>query len=279
MLKRGQVTIFIVVGLIIFSVFAGITLLLKQTTLSSLPTEKVPAEVAPVKSFVENCLEKTAHEGLYLLGQQGGYYELEQESPELFYFNLFPIIYAENNSRLEPVLRPYYFSEQGKNFPSLQKIESELSKYLQENLPFCLNQFNDFKELYEIKTGELIASANFFYGQTLLELNYPLQITYRQKDFSLNHFKVNLNFDFLEKYELVEKMIQEQEINLRQVPLGYLTNLAYEHDFTFETITFADAPIIQFDFIFTEDFGEKPYIYAFMIKYDWNEEEIVEEEI
>src|SRR3989344_6484315 len=77
MLKRGQVTIFLIVGILILFIFAGlfyIVSVLEQKGLLA-ETEELPETFAlktRVSSFVESCLRETAIPGIYLLGIQGG---------------------------------------------------------------------------------------------------------------------------------------------------------------------------------------------------------------
>src|SRR3989338_1839720 len=77
--KKGQVTVFIIVGIALLFTFAGILYLTKTIKGGSLITEEeftvqeVPQVFRPVFLFTEDCLTETAEIGLRVLGQQGGY--------------------------------------------------------------------------------------------------------------------------------------------------------------------------------------------------------------
>ena len=78
MQKRGQVTVFLIVGLIILFVSGIIIFLVKGANLSvqnSIETESVFLG-DQVQNYVDRCLYLTTKEGLFFIGEHGGYYNL-----------------------------------------------------------------------------------------------------------------------------------------------------------------------------------------------------------
>ena len=79
MKKRAQVTIFIILGIIVLisvGLFLTIKSSIKKEEIAPGVTrivEELPSEFLPLKPYVEKCAEKTAKEGLIMLGQRGGY--------------------------------------------------------------------------------------------------------------------------------------------------------------------------------------------------------------
>src|SRR3989338_4190797 len=77
--KRGQITIFILVGVIILFAIAAVLYITKTSATEQFTAESepviatVPQEFQPLNSYTEKCLEDTAVQGLRILGQQGGY--------------------------------------------------------------------------------------------------------------------------------------------------------------------------------------------------------------
>src|SRR3989338_553657 len=77
--KRAQISLFIIIGILVLFVFAGILYAVKISREAPLLAEeepiiaKVPAQFAPLQEYTENCLKDTGKRGLILLGQQGGY--------------------------------------------------------------------------------------------------------------------------------------------------------------------------------------------------------------
>src|SRR3989344_5481333 len=154
--KQGQVTIFIIIGLLIVFTFAGVLYITKIVTKEELTAEggpviaAVPQEFQPLQSYTENCLAQVGRRGLLVLGQQGGY--------------IYPELAGEYSTNdptnadgidLEPIKVPYwhyniqpnenaqvsYSSKKpalyAKDDPELS-IEAQLSRFAEENLAECL---------------------------------------------------------------------------------------------------------------------------------------------
>src|SRR3989344_1905776 len=99
MSKRGQITIFIIIG-IIFLVFILLFSWLRFSTLKETFTaQKVEVSFsAPVLNYIQSCLDKTAEEAVFFIAEHGGYYEL----PDLadLKFNLPYYLYEGRNNML-----------------------------------------------------------------------------------------------------------------------------------------------------------------------------------
>ena len=105
--KRGQITIFIFVGIGILIVFSLIFYI------SVAKVKKMGNEVSdfsskfqPIKTFVSSCVDKVSEEGLYFIGLQGGYYEYPVLSKEFF-----------------GIMIPYYWLYQENKMPAKEIIE------------------------------------------------------------------------------------------------------------------------------------------------------------
>jgi hypothetical protein len=160
--KRGQVTVFIIIGIVILFAFAGIMYFTQTFTKDSIDAagdpilSSVPQEFQTVNSFTENCIFQSGKKGLLVLGQQGGYIHPEvvgKYSPSnpvesdginlqplnvpYWHYNVLP---TESNevqfSSLKPEL--YYRND------NQLSIEAQLSRYVEENLDSCLNDYKAF---------------------------------------------------------------------------------------------------------------------------------------
>ena len=81
--KRGQITVFIIIGVIVLFSTATILYIRGQITEQKISTEKepvireVPGQLKVVSQFVEACIKEKAIEGLAGLGEHGGYIDLD----------------------------------------------------------------------------------------------------------------------------------------------------------------------------------------------------------
>lgn len=157
---KGQVTIFIIVGIMLVFAFAGILYFTKANTIQSIESAEepilvtVPAEFQPIQRFTETCLSRIGKRGLTILGQHGGYIYpdlagkyssqdpteaegiLIEESPvPYWYYNSEPntgskVVYAS----LKPKL---YLDED-----PVMSIEAQLARFVKEQLDTCLLNYS-----------------------------------------------------------------------------------------------------------------------------------------
>ena len=144
-----------------FSAFLFVT---KSVSKESVTTEgepviaSVPQQFQPIKSYTENCLSQVAERGLILLGQQGGYIDpgvvgkysstdpsdadgVDLEPLKVPYWHYNTVPNAQNQisfSSLKPALY-------AKDDPELS-IESQLSRYVNENLADCIDNYAGFEQ-------------------------------------------------------------------------------------------------------------------------------------
>ena len=76
--KKSQVTLFIILGIVILSIFSLIFYLVNYTSKEKFGEKseeagKTSAELKPIEEYIKSCLKETAEQGLLLLGKQGGY--------------------------------------------------------------------------------------------------------------------------------------------------------------------------------------------------------------
>ncbi|MBW2999974.1 hypothetical protein KY339_04840 [Candidatus Woesearchaeota archaeon] len=165
MKKRGQVTIFIFVGVVLLILLALFIQLRGKVAEITRP-EVIPEEFKPVKTFVETCMQETAADAISLLGSQGGYLYMPPEianNPDSY------ISYGV----VSPVKIPYWYYRDRNRVPPKTNMESDLSRYMNENLNACLRDFTAFEDKFEItpvgvmSTITTIARDNVYFSSTM----------------------------------------------------------------------------------------------------------------
>jgi len=159
--KKGQITVFIIIGIVLVFVTAGIIFITQSATEAGLTVsgdpviQDDPQEFRPLQQFVEGCVQDTAKKGLITIGEQGGYI-----SPEGKYSASEPT--ESDGLNLEPLKVPYWhYNSKPSSAPSVVfashqpelyakddpdfSIEVQLADYMEANLDFCYSEFNSFK--------------------------------------------------------------------------------------------------------------------------------------
>ncbi len=115
-MKKGQVTMFIIIGVVLLLVAGTIFFIL------SLPEENFFDSTSMVAS-IQSCLDGTVEDVLSIVTLRGGYWDINEE-----------II------TMNQLLYPYYIKNSNNQIVNLKGIEREISRGVEETFPVCLNQ-------------------------------------------------------------------------------------------------------------------------------------------
>ncbi len=238
--KKGQLTVFIILGIVILLV-AGLGIYFYSKSTQSISRDLpsiavVQKEAEPVSSFVTACLEKTLEDASRHIGSRGGVYD----SSSLSYNFLNPTTQGTNAVQLSKdskIVIPYWHymssddkcDEVGKcelteSIPKREAIKLNLEKYVNKNIKTCLGEFEDFTQK-GISVQELSEPKSTVYIQqntvgVLLE--YKLKVTAQNTQINLDKFtsKIQLNLN--------EILNLASTITLAEQKYSFLENLAKE---------------------------------------------------
>lgn len=201
MTKRGQITLFIIIGIILLVMIGLVLFTEKEVKVKDVP---IPADIKPVKLYVENCIQSVGPFGLYLIGMQGGFIE---PSPIAIRTHYSEIAYA------------YY--EGVEILISLPRIGSQFSKYIENQLPTCINNFEAFKE-FDITAGEIKANTIFTEKDTIVNVKYPLTIKKGDSITELSDFSATFPIRLKKIYNDVRTIVDKELDNPEQIDITYL---------------------------------------------------------
>lgn len=251
--KRGQITIFIILGIVIIMA-VSLVLFLNQSKVSDEVSDQ-NLQTMPIKAYIESCINQIGQEAAYFTALQGGYYQTPLPYESYSYIKI-----------------PIYWDVNQEKIPTKNIIESEILNYIKNNLQNCLNNFSVFKEQgFDIETGEINGEVTITARDVTFNIKYPINVKRENSETQLKDFFARTNLNFDEKYQYALRIMEEQKKTPDSIPIGYITNLAYENNFIFETITL-DQNTVLFTLIFSQDTNNKgqPFIYSFINRYDWS---------
>jgi len=222
--KRGQITIFIILGIIIVFVLAFIFFITRITVergdvLTRPVVEVVPTELNPVVVYTEDCVRKVGIDGLVLAGQQGGYvypkeygqYSAEATDSDGIMFTADTVIpywlYNKVQNGINAVdlvsLKPPLKRTGGVN-----SIEKQLDRYMNENLKDCLADYEIFTEQdYEVlERGEVDTTTTIAPGKVTFYAKYPIQISKGDVESKISNFFADILIDLHGMYQIAENI-------------------------------------------------------------------------
>ncbi len=240
--KRGQVTIFIIIAILVIALVAGFFLFREQLGLEDIFTPKGDE----VYLFVEECIEGTGKDAIYHIAENGGYMFPPQLS------TLGGIAY-------------YYF--EGKNYmPSEEDVENQLSLYMDYQLSACTQDFVNFPD-YNISEGEIETSTSIRDSKVIFDVKYPLTIKKGKETRRLENFgatKISTGFGVV--YNSINELIQNQ-LKREDICLSCIADIALERDLIIDMTSTEQGEII---FIITDEnlkINDIPLEWVFANKY------------
>lgn len=197
MLKnKGQVSMFIVIGIIILIV--SIFLFVNSNTDIFVSFESQMKN--DIDEAVKTCIEDSADSGVFMLGFQGGYINIDSR---------FIPPNSPDHLDLGGIYIPNWDSEDG-NIPTIESMKGELDEYIHNNSLGCIkNRLRDLNDMYDIEfVEELDIDSQINKESVSIEVNFPVR--------------------YSEKNSEKKSIIEDYYVSLDSVPLGDLYDLAVE---------------------------------------------------
>jgi hypothetical protein len=204
--KKAQVTLFIIVGMLVFFAFMFVILMTRDVQNEQLDSayESVVSRTfgkEGLRIYVQDCLEDGLVDGLKLLGRQGGIWShqggtisfkegesgVEYAGEKVFY----GISYQENENYPK---ENYVFPQKttfGKNNVKLSFFEKDLSGYLEQETIKCMENFtkSNFSKSAELVREKADIDLRMVDDGVSVKVEYPLRILVGgQEYFQLSEF-------------------------------------------------------------------------------------------
>ncbi len=206
MKKKGQVTIFIIIAIIII---AGVILFFSFKDKLGIFSPKSD----PVYLYVENCIKETGEDAILFVISNGGY--------------LFPPTLSTSGGI------PYYYKD-GKDYtPPKERVEEEISDYIKNTLSYCTGEFSSFPDLNIIE-GEIEASTIISEKEVVLNVKYPIAINKGGSVSELENFNdIKINSRIGVMHNSIKDIIKQQ-VGEEEICLSCIYELADEEGFTID---------------------------------------------
>ena len=220
--KKAQVAIFIIIGLIvIIAIGIGAYVMSDKSVEDKEDKGAIEDKIAPpktIKEFVERCIYETAFTGAGLIALQGG---VVYEQPEMLNLSVIDV---------DAIVKYGYYENQNVLI-SIPEMEIELSNYISDALPLCINDFEAFP-------GEIVESAKIdgtddtsedittiveiVMDQLVVEVNYP--ISYRTT--TIDKFIVDVPVRLGYLHAIANAVIEKQKLDQDNVDFTFLSDLS-----------------------------------------------------
>lgn len=225
--KRGQITVFIIIGLIILFAIGTYLYLSGEEAVRHIEAKRptvaeIPQQIQPLRDLVDGCINHLGKDGLIRIGNTGGYIDDKQiffnpmEPTEGEGVQLAPgtpaVAYwwhmkSENNCQNEcefGTKRPGLYRDDGG-----VNIEAQLDKYVTENLRECLDNFDEYQKTTGCTVQELNdpqITANVAQDDVFFVGKYQIRATCGEQTFDLEDYYVTHDVNLREIYTLATNL-------------------------------------------------------------------------
>jgi hypothetical protein len=192
---KGQVTVYIILGIFILVLIGSVITILVSTQVEQIEVEKEKVqqelvEAGQIKLFIESCLEKSTKEGLKEIGLKGGYFDIP------------PAINYEENS--------YWFIDQINVQPTLKEIKGRLQKFIEKDMDQCLNYSTFGEQGFVIEASILNSLITFERINTNSFIDYSVKVSKGAYEKEFSQFSIELQVPFRQMFETASEIINLQ---------------------------------------------------------------------
>jgi hypothetical protein len=269
MVRRGQVTVFIIIGIIIIGIIFLAIFMMK-------PKNKVPQDSSgdyeKLHYVAQLCAEISAKQALWRSANSGFYDASSYAQNEIIVYK--ESFYNPQDSSViytEEMVRPIYLINDNMNIPSKSEQQKSISKIYNILFDNCIDDSNISVQFPQFRRGDAESEIQINDKNILFETKPNIVTTNKGTEINLKDVTYTLDYSIKEKTEIVKSFLVSQSQD-DALPISKLSILAKKNNF-FYSINYLENNNIVFEFIFNDYYPENggKIIYAFAVNYDWPE--------
>jgi hypothetical protein len=210
MYKRGQITVFVIIAILIVLGILVYFFIRSNTGADNTRGDTEISETNGLYQALQECIELDFDSSLILIGLQGGY-----------------ITVPENHVKgdINKISYGYYNEENVLN--TIPEIGEEINNFLESTANNCIDE-NEYEDL-EIIKGNIKSSATIVDGSVKLDLIFPVKIEKADKKVSLTEaYEYEIDSNLFDLIDTSNKIISNIQENPDTIDLTFMTNLNYD---------------------------------------------------
>lgn len=199
--NKAQITVFIIIGIAILTAFSILFLIREQSgnllgegSFDEGSFQK--GDIESVRGLVQDCVDQTSKDAVFLAGRQGGYTYLEDSvNGYLSCQSCFKIHGFENVSF-------GYLSDKGNVLVTKQQMLRQISKYVENTLPYCLDNLKVFTEKgFSFDDADISAETTLPEKAVSVLVNYPFILRKGESLSEMGYFESIIPVDLNKMYD------------------------------------------------------------------------------
>ena len=209
--KRGQVTAFIIVGIILVASVILMLYMRGQFFFGAVTPDNLANKMVPITEHVTNCIKDSAPDEIERMGLQGGHLKTAKDT----YRNEqdIPISYLCYN--VEGQTACY------NRMLLISEMEQELDAAIKAKLTSCIN-VKDFERGFDTMTGALNVNTEIGKDNVIVEIIYPIKLSKGDVQVDEDTFTVNFDYPLGRLYDVSQEIVNTEAQYGEFDQLGYM---------------------------------------------------------
>ena len=261
MKKRGQVTLFVILGVLVILIVIILFFLLRirvERGGNTSETLDITQTKQEVDNIVQSCLRDISEEAVWTAAEHGGY---ALQTNTLYYcplgFDMYYNFIHEDNIEREHLDDYTYFGIAGKS--GLQPLRLErldedgafcLEQFIHDKMVSCLAAFTIFENKGWIPT---ITGARETKGveisvdlgeHVVVDVNIPRQFTRDHNGFQIDRYRYTVDFSFLKAFAAVERAVNECKAGGTRESVEQAIREVVNNEYTVVGYTRGKSPVV-----------------------------------
>lgn len=208
--KRGQITVFIIVGIVLI-ILVGLFFVMRYSTTFFTPKEIVPVEAQPIQRAIDNCVRDLSLEAIEIIGTTGGFIRYPDYIDDDYFASL-------RIAPFDSIKMPYWYYEGESRIPSEDLMIEEINYHVRSNLRECVDDLEEFKEEFDIKERGLIESKTTLTPKNVIvEVDYPIEVAdkFGNKITDMTKHIVTHNIKLKEVYDVAAEIMRKENRDMK----------------------------------------------------------------
>lgn len=251
MLKKSQISVFVIISLIIVS---GMIFIYSkhygsqknELDFNANDINSLDLSETSVKNYVQDCLDKNTKLGVFYLADKGGYI-----------YNYDYILFAENKQIA------YSLKNKINVAPSESFMKNELKHFLQESMVLCVKNYQIENQEYNLLVEEPIVNIEFYDESVDVDLDFPVIINKDKNNKEISKYRVVLPIRFNHILKIRDEISSKQK--------GYIDfEKLISYDVEINTFSYDKTNLIYSIYDNKSNIDDVPFIFNFAIESDDN---------
>ena len=261
-MKKGQITVFVIIGVVIVILIGAF--LYNVNKRNKVQFEREIGDVSlelyaeQIQEYVEQCLYDELRNLLFhRLSLQGGYIDPESENIKW--------------SRSGFIKIPYWFHNGEDISPELDYIEKQVSQHVQTNIDNCTD-FSAMESLRKVSItvfDEINVNTTINNHSVLVQINYPVSLEIEDNKNTIESFNVNIKTPLGRNFNIAKQLLQQaidSNVNIGEFNVAGVGNTTRTTSQI--NIVPVNKMIVLFDY---STFSDPKYDRTFVFQYKYDE--------